>query len=328
MIMMQNKRLESDSAQINIDFLAGISIFLISFLLAVQLVPNLFIPFQGQPVTLHSVAYRTSVILCEDPGWYNGTNVSGTNQTWNGTNWEVHPDNVSRMGLAKNKFSSNLSTPLTLSASKIITLAELYNSSDPDSYSHIQEKLGLTTSYRKYDYNISMVRFDGILSSYMNGTPILQIGSNPPSNIDIEKVERTISFDKDLSNEKDVSLKGYIYDRIDSPNTVVQNIDVNVPVGAFFIFIERQNSNNTQKSWINVSVDNDSTNIIVNETYYPSSDMPVLLDLTDQLNKYDDSDHEVTIDFQYHNTYGYYYLSNAGNLVGDQLAAKLIVQVW
>jgi hypothetical protein len=323
MIMMQKKRLESDSAQINIDFLAGISIFLISFLLAVQLVPNLFIPFQGQPVTLHSVAYRTSVILCEDPGWYNGTNVSGTNQTWNGTNWEVHPDNVSRIGLAKNKFSSNLSTPLTLSAAKIITLAELYNSSDPDSYSNIQEKLGLTTSYRKYDYNISMIRFDGVLSSYMNGTPILQIGSNPPSNIDIEKVERTISFDKDLSNENDVNLKGYTYEIIDGTDN--NSIDVNVPVGAFFIYIERQNSNESQ-SKIEVNVKNENGNYtIVNKSIY---NMPVFFDLTEDVNKYDDSDHEVTITFQYHNTYGYYYLSHAGNLVGEQLAAKIVVQVW
>ena len=315
--------LEDNSGQINIDFLAGISIFLISFLLAIQLVPNLFIPFQGQPVTLHSVGYRTSVILCEDPGWYNGTvNVSGNYTISNGINWEDHPDNISRLGLAQSKFSSNLSNPMTLSGVKIMSLAGIYNSSDPDSYSKIQDQLGLTTSYRKYDYNISLIRFGSSPSSYLNGTPILQIGKIPPSNVDVEKVERIISLD--MYGFGNI---GSTYEFIDSPSTKkFDNINLTVPIGAARIYIEKRNSNATETPFASATVTNDTSTVnILNETYLA---FPVIIDLTEDINKYDDPDHQISVDLQFKNIFGYYYFSNAGDLVGDQLAANIVVQVW
>jgi hypothetical protein len=304
--------LTSSSAQVNIDFLAGVSIFLVSFLLVVQLVPNLFIPFQGQPVTLHSVAYRTGVILCEDPGWYNDT----VNNS--GHNWEDDPDNVSRLGLAKNKFTANSSTPLMLSGSKLFRLAGMYNSSDPGSYSNIQKHLGLVTSYRKYDYNISLVRFDGNTSSDMNGTPIFQIGYSPQTNIDVEKVERIVSFGMyDLPhtyNKTDFNGNGTVTDM------------VKLPISAYRIFIENGYTPANSPT-ISINVTNGTSTIYqMNTTTYPTSDMPVIFDLSEELNKYDDSLHNINITFN--NTIGYRYFSHAGDLVGDKLAAKLIVQVW
>lgn len=314
--------LSSSSAQVNIDFLAGVSIFLVSFLLVVQLVPNLFIPFQGQPVTLHSVGYRTSVILCEDPGWYNGTvNDSGNLTKSFGHNWEDHPDNVSRLGLAKNKFTANLSTPLMLSDEKIITLAGLYNSSDQDSYDAIQEELGLVTSCRKYDYNISLMRFDGFASSYMNGTPIFQIGSSPQSNIDVEKVERIVSFD--ISG-----LFGSTYSKMDSPSTEKKDETISVPVGIAKIYIEDRNSNGTSaETSISVSVSNLTVNKkeIINKK---NLKFPIVMDLTDDLEPYYDTNNTLTLDFQFKNILGYYFFSNAGDIVGDKFAAKLVIQVW
>jgi hypothetical protein len=306
--------LTSSSAQVNIDFLAGVSIFLVSFLLVVQLVPNLFIPFQGQPVTLHSVAYRTGVILCEDPGWYNDT----VNNS--GHNWEDDPDNVSRLGLAKNKFTANSSTPLMLSGSKLFRLAGMYNPSDPGSYSNIQKHLGLVTSYRKYDYNISLVRFDVITSSYMNGTPIFQIGYSPQPNIDVEKVERIVSFEMD-----DLP---YNYCRTDFNNSGTVTDMVKLPISAYRICIESGNTS-TESANISINVTNGtSTYQLMNTTTYQPTDMPVIFDLSDDLNKYDDSFHNIIITVNFNNTIGYCYSSHAGDLVGDKLAAKLIVQVW
>ncbi|MFV9631124.1 MAG: hypothetical protein ACNYWM_08680 [Methanosarcinales archaeon] len=306
--------LTSSSAQVNIDFLAGVSIFLVSFLLVVQLVPNLFIPFQGQPVTLHSVAYRTGVILCEDPGWYNDT----VNNS--GHNWEDDPDNVSRLGLAKNKFTTNPSTSLMLSDSKLFCLAGMYNSSDPGSYSNIQKDLGLVTSYRKYDYNISLVRFDGITSSYMNGTPIFQIGYSPQTNIDVEKVERIVSFGMyDLP---------HTYNRTDFNNSGTVTDMVKLPISAYRICIERGYTPANSPT-ISINVTNGTSTIYqMNTTTYPTSDMPVIFDLSDELNKYDNSPHNVDITIDFNNTIGYRYSSHAGDLVGDKIAAKLIVQVW
>jgi hypothetical protein len=304
--------LTSSSAQVNIDFLAGVSIFLVSFLLVVQLVPNLFIPFQGQPVTLHSVAYRTGVILCEDPGWYNDT----VNNS--GHNWEDDPDNVSRLGLAKNKFTANSSTPLMLSGSKLFCLAGMYNSSDPGSYSNIQKHLGLVTSYRKYDYNISLVRFDGDTSSDMNRTPIFQIGYSPQTNIDVEKVERIVSFGiYDLP---------HTYNRTDFNGNGTVTDMVKLPISAYRICIENGYTPANSPT-ISINVTNGTSTIYqMNTTTYPTSDMPVIFDLSEELNKYDDSLHNINITFN--NTIGYRYSSHAGDLVGDKLAAKLIVQVW
>jgi hypothetical protein len=326
---MERKGVENNSAQINIDFLSGISIFLVSFILVVQLVPNLFIPFQDQPVTLHSVAYRTSVILCEDPGWYNGTlNDSGVYVNSNGTNWEDHPDNLSRIGLAMNKFSSNLSTPMMLSDTKVITMAGLYNSSDPGSYANIQEKLGLVTSYRRYDFNISMIRLDDNYSAYMNGTPILQMGLSPVPNTDVEKVERIVSLEK-------FGLTGYTYRRIDNPGLHTDIINVGLPVYTFKIIIESKNFLNGEDPHICLKIHNCSGCgcpaagcELMNRTFHSPTDMPLVLDLADDLNKYTEFDQSVKVEIKCNNINGYYYLSNAGDLISDKLAARIIVQVW
>ncbi|MEA3295380.1 MAG: hypothetical protein U9P81_10530 [Euryarchaeota archaeon] len=309
--------LTSSSAQVNIDFLAGVSIFLVSFLLVVQLVPNLFIPFQGQPVTLHSVGYRTSVILCEDPGWYN---LSNATVNVSGYKWEDHPDNVSRLGLAKNKFTTNPSTPLMLSGSKLFCLAGMYNSSDPGSYSNIQKHLGLVTSYRKYDYNISLVRFDGITSSYMNGTPIFQIGYSPQPNIDVEKVERIVSLEMyDLP---------HTYNRTDFNGSGTVTYTAKLPISAYRVCIESRNTS-TESANISITIKNSTVNYqLRNTTTCLPADMPVIFDLSDDLNKYDDLLHNINITVNFNNTIGYCYFSHVGDLVGDKLAAKLIVQVW
>ena len=316
---------KNDNAQANIDFLSGISIFLIAFLVIVQIVPNIFIPFQGHPVSLHSVAYRTGVILVEDPGWYNGTiNFSGDFVNSSGYNWEAHPDNLSRIGLAKNKFSSDFANPLTISVPKVTTLAGLYNSSDPDSYIYIQQKLGLITSYRGYDYNISLVRLDDEPSMYINKTPILSIGKIPHSGIDIEKIERIVYFD--VFDEEAGPF--YIDGRIDNQSTDSSPEVINIPISAFRIVIESRNVN-LNKPWIQVDVTNQSgPHTLVNKTNYSDSELPVELELAEDLIKFDDDDHEITIDIQYNNTFGYYYYSQAGTVAGDKLAGKIVIKVW
>jgi hypothetical protein len=259
------------------------------------------------------------VILCEDPGWYN---LSNATVNISGYNWEDYPNNVSRLGLAKNKSTENLSTPLMLSGSKLFNFTGMYNSSDHSSYSNIQEHLGLTTSYRKYDYNISLVRFDGIPSSYMNGTPFFQIGYSPQSNIDVEKVERIVSFEmNDLPHD---------YNRTNLPRDGNETYVVKLPISAYRICIERGFFSNNSAT-ISINVTNGTIGTIyqlMNTTTYLPTDMPVILDLSDELNKYDDSSHNVNIEVDFFNTFGYCYSSHAGDLVGDKIAAKLIIQVW
>ena len=57
-----------DSGALSIDFIVGFTIFLIAFIWVVSLVPGLLINLQGFTIDYDAVAYRTGVILVEDPG--------------------------------------------------------------------------------------------------------------------------------------------------------------------------------------------------------------------------------------------------------------------
>ena len=58
-----------DSGALSIDFIAGFTIFLIAFIWVISLIPGLLINLQGYTIDYDAVAYRTGVILVEDPGW-------------------------------------------------------------------------------------------------------------------------------------------------------------------------------------------------------------------------------------------------------------------
>ena len=95
-----------DSGVLSIDFIVGFTIFLIAFIWVVSLIPGLLINLQGFTIDYDAVAYRTGVILVEDPGWPQAP-VSP---------WEskIDNDSVVRFGLA---ISSD--TPNILSQEKV-----------------------------------------------------------------------------------------------------------------------------------------------------------------------------------------------------------------
>jgi len=95
-----------DAGNLSIDFLAGFTIFMITFIYVATLIPTLFIGLQSSSIDYDAVAYRTSVILVEDPGMpYNPS-------------WETLPNTsdsqILRFGLALSK-----DTPNVLSLEKI-----------------------------------------------------------------------------------------------------------------------------------------------------------------------------------------------------------------
>jgi hypothetical protein len=57
-----------DTANLSIDFLAGFTIFIIAFIYVATLIPGLFLGLQSNTIDYNAVAYRTGVILVEDPG--------------------------------------------------------------------------------------------------------------------------------------------------------------------------------------------------------------------------------------------------------------------
>ncbi len=91
----------NDSGVLSIDFLAGFTIFLIAFVWVVSLIPGLLIGLQAHTIDYDAVAYRTGVILVEDPGEIVAQNITNP--------WESLPvDRVARLGLAISRDTPNI----------------------------------------------------------------------------------------------------------------------------------------------------------------------------------------------------------------------------
>ncbi|OFV68619.1 MAG: hypothetical protein SCAL_000295 [Candidatus Syntrophoarchaeum caldarius] len=159
------------SGQISIDFLIGISLFLLTLVFLVQFIPTVFVSFGSESIDLSSVAYRTSVILVEDPGCWNNSATLRTE-----SDWENHVDRTTRVGLAIDKNHPNI-----LNLSKIEAFADTVNLPD----SNLSQNLVL---YRKiggndifYGYNITLTDSKG--NRWSRGETLPQSGN-------LAKVER------------------------------------------------------------------------------------------------------------------------------------------
>ncbi|MGB7533297.1 MAG: hypothetical protein WA977_10060 [Halobacteriota archaeon] len=161
--------LKDERGQMSIDFLAGLSLFMLALLFLAQFIPGMFVPFQSETIDLSSVSYRTSVILVEDPGWWD-------NGTCNNTDWENHNDSVSRVGLAFDKDSPNM-----LDMSKI----NAFNDGTLD----LTDKLGLYRNINgnrlNYSYNITLWR--------LNETIMATWGETSPEYGDVSSMKRLVN---------------------------------------------------------------------------------------------------------------------------------------
>jgi len=96
----------TDDGNLSIDFLAGFTIFMVAFIYVATLIPGLFIGLQSRTIDYDAVAYRTGVILVEDPGM-------PYNPSWETLN-DYNKGDILRFGLALTK-----DTPNILSIAKI-----------------------------------------------------------------------------------------------------------------------------------------------------------------------------------------------------------------
>ncbi|MDD1661674.1 MAG: hypothetical protein LUQ49_04335, partial [Methanomicrobiales archaeon] len=118
--------MRKDSAQLPVDFLVGFTIFILSLIMVANFVPSLLVGLQRTSgIDYDAVAYRTGVVLAEDPGETNLPQVPefpiggdptpyDVNYVWQP--WELRTDKeqVSRFGLALAR-----DTPSVLSINKI-----------------------------------------------------------------------------------------------------------------------------------------------------------------------------------------------------------------
>jgi hypothetical protein len=203
------------NGNLSVDFMAGFTIFMIAFIWVATLVPNLFLGVSAHGVDFDAVAYRTCVILTEDPG------ASAVD-----TPWESQPDtaktNVQRFGLAISK-----ATPNILSQPKI---DRFFNKTAGWTSEDYRNK----TIFGDYPY-----RFNISLRTVDDSIPVQYVGDVRPDNYGFMRREVKIKHfgNATLDNITDyTSLKLYNHDVFVSPDTIAQ-ADGNVTSHNFAITI-------------------------------------------------------------------------------------------
>lgn len=142
-----------ESGQLSLDFLVGFSIFMLTLIIASSMLSGILIGLQSKKIDYDAVAYRTGVILVEDPGepnaFPNVVTIEATDQ------WEfighVQNDQVLRFGMSQYK-----SSPKILAHEKIESFFDRTIYPDLSDY---RERI-IFGDY-PYNFNITLKRLDG-----------------------------------------------------------------------------------------------------------------------------------------------------------------------
>ena len=170
--MNKKRMIEDKRGQMSIDFLVGISLFILALSFVAVSISGMFLPFQTETIDLNSVSYRTSVILVEDAGYWN----DGGN---NGEDWENNINNTERIGLAIDKMHPN-----ELELNKLTMFGDETEIDNED----LADKLGLyriiSDSKVYYGYNIALTSLDGEI--------LVLRGSEIPEYGDVSSMKRIV----------------------------------------------------------------------------------------------------------------------------------------
>ena len=139
--------MREDSAQLPVDFLVGFTIFILCLIAVANFVPSLLVGLQRTSgIDYDAVAYRTGVVLTEDPGWPAGNIEPGEVGPGDYQPWEQGANtSISRLGL-----SLYPDTPNVLSLPKVY---RFFCSTDMD------YRTMLLFSPYQYGYNITLRSF-------------------------------------------------------------------------------------------------------------------------------------------------------------------------
>ncbi|WP_067077268.1 hypothetical protein [Methanoculleus horonobensis] len=135
----------------SLDFLTGFTIFMLSLIMVVSMVPGLLAGLQSSGIDYDAVAYRTGVILAEDPGW-------PVYPPWE-MKTEAYKDEINRMGLAVSK-----ETPNILLSTKVNAFFNSFFTEDDYRGKAIFGDI-------PYSYNFSLRSADGTYNNTTGGTP-------------------------------------------------------------------------------------------------------------------------------------------------------------
>jgi hypothetical protein len=141
-----------DSGNLSIDFLVGFTIFIITFIWVATMIPGILINLHSNSLDFDAVAYRTGVILVEDPGM-------PSSPPWEQLN-TLQKTNITRFGLDISK-----DTPNILSQAKVMRFFCTTAFTYPDDY-HTRAIFG---DY-PYHFNISMRDDENNMTLYVGET--------------------------------------------------------------------------------------------------------------------------------------------------------------
>ncbi|MBP2031027.1 hypothetical protein J2755_001975 [Methanohalophilus levihalophilus] len=203
-------RCSDEEGQIAIDFLFGMSFFVIALLFTVQFVPTLFLSASESQEDLGIVSHRTASILAEDPGWW-------SNSTHKGTDWEANINSTQRVGLAEdsNPLSRQTDTPNLLNTTKVLKMTELDEGS-------LTTMLGLYENLNgariNYSYNITIAR---------SGTPLvidaqeIAIGEPIPEKTAVLRTKRIVMVSS-------LTAATFDFDELPAPTAPNEKVIINV----------------------------------------------------------------------------------------------------
>ena len=158
--------IHNEKGNLSVDFLAGFTIFILAFIWVATMIPSLLVGLNAHSIDYNAVAYRTSVILAEDPGAAGPVSgapcfgiSSASGSAWESTVTAPTKCDIARFGLAVSK-----DTPNVLDENKVNRFFCWTESADPND----KTNLSYPDDYRKraifgdypYRFNISL-RMDG-----------------------------------------------------------------------------------------------------------------------------------------------------------------------
>ena len=151
---------ENDRGQVSLDYIAGITVFIIAFLFMYNLLTSLLLPFQINAGEVVSMAERASTVLAE-----------------------------SSNGLALSESNPNI-----IDMDKIKQLNSELN--DDSLYETKLMQLGLTTTNINYNINVSLKYINNTFypnpSLFPMSVPLLKAGATPDETANVGKITRVV----------------------------------------------------------------------------------------------------------------------------------------
>ena len=176
----------NNSGLLSLDFIVGFTIFMIAFIAVATLVSGLLVGLQSKTIDYDAVAYRTGVILVEDPGSGIDSETLLPTTSWEFiSNVNAH-DDILRYGLAISKDYPNILTDRKV---RQFFSNPSYTMDDYHSKAIFDVKPG-STDPPLYHFNIQLESFEAV--------PIYKLtlpsGERTPENVNVGYVHRVVKI--------------------------------------------------------------------------------------------------------------------------------------